>query len=130
LSTGKPWAMLVPNYVANKQYFREAVEGAKGTLLYLVPGNKYEFAHPEGTGHETSPFFSLWFVFLPEADAGVLGRLQKWRARQASCGWELKGSIQELQVAKAVPTAKRLSNKRRKKLKTRLLAQRACEDGA
>ena len=38
VGTGKPWALLLPNYVANKLYFKDAICDCDGTVLYLVPG--------------------------------------------------------------------------------------------
>lgn len=83
LGSGKPWALLMPNYVANKQYFTNAVDqhypDAASKPLYIVPAQKYEYAHPEGTGHTSSPFFSIWFVQLGQNTQGVY----KWWTAQA-----------------------------------------------
>lgn len=79
------------------------------------------------TGHESSPFFSLWYVCLGQHQKAVLEGLEKWRRSQMKKGltlsWEVKLNLQELQEAKAIPTWKRPSNSRRKKLKKKLLAQ-------
>jgi hypothetical protein len=34
------------------------------TLVFGVPKERYTFNHPAGTGHDDSPFFSLWFINL------------------------------------------------------------------
>ncbi len=91
--TGKPFALLMPNYVANKSYFKAAVQGQASSAavredqtaergdeagpstsgrppsaaaaaltdpFFVVPAVKYEYHHPEDTGHDSSPFFSIW----------------------------------------------------------------------
>jgi hypothetical protein len=45
LSSGAPSCALMPNYVANKQYYRDkvAAASAKGDVAYIVPSQKYVF---------------------------------------------------------------------------------------
>jgi hypothetical protein len=31
-------------------------------VLYLLPPDSYQYRHPEGTGKDTPPFFSAWFM--------------------------------------------------------------------
>ena len=45
--------------------------------FFLVPSVKYEYMHPEGTGHSSSPFFSIWFVYLGEHTTKVAHWLEK-----------------------------------------------------
>eukprot|EP00667_Euglena_gracilis_P014984 EG_transcript_15553 len=63
-ASGKPWALLLPNYVATKAYYQAALRRVGQQPIYLVPTARYEFAHPEGTGHTTSPFRGFWFLWL------------------------------------------------------------------
>ena len=82
--TSKPWLLLMPNYVANKQYFRGSgaclsdstctiwvhdrtdysasiqlstefivigFDPVADGVFFVVPRDKYEYEHPEGTGH-------------------------------------------------------------------------------
>jgi len=74
---GKSFFVLLPDYVAAKQYYRELLkehgfdDGGAGDrrrndappaiIFYLVPDEPYEYDHPEGTGKSTSPFRSIWF---------------------------------------------------------------------
>ena len=66
----RPFAILMPNYVAARQYFRgyiiDASRFAKGKekedVVYLLPSTRYEYDHPEGTGLVESPFQSMWFL--------------------------------------------------------------------
>ncbi|CAM9454174.1 unnamed protein product [Chrysoparadoxa australica] len=64
-SSGKPWVLLVPSYVTAKEYYRKLVlETEAHAPFYIVPEGLYQFDHPEGTGHDTSPFTGIWFVSL------------------------------------------------------------------
>jgi len=66
LNSGKPWALLLPNYVATKQYYTASLAkqsmqhgrgggggGGEQQPFYIVPqsGLQYQYTHPEGTGH-------------------------------------------------------------------------------
>jgi len=74
-NAGRPWALLMPGYVANKQYFRMLSGGGEDPvpgIFYVVPSRPYHYSHPEGTGHDDPPFDSLWFVGLgSEADQDI-----------------------------------------------------------
>ena len=69
---GRPFFLLMPNYIASKEYFRTIVlgSGKRVQTFYIIPSSKYpyEYDHPEGTGHETSPFSSVWFCGLSYGD--------------------------------------------------------------
>ena len=67
---GRPFFLLLPNYIATKEYWRDKIgsvvgEEEPGDIVYVVPAEPYEYDHPEGTGHETSPFASIWFCGIP-----------------------------------------------------------------
>jgi hypothetical protein len=66
----RPFFLLMPNYVASKEYFRKIVLEEKIQVVFITPSSKhpYEYDHPEGTGHETSPFASVWFCGLSCGD--------------------------------------------------------------
>ena len=53
--------LLIPNYVAARSYYRRILGDTIHDVAYLVPYSEYSYSHPEGTGHEESPFASLWF---------------------------------------------------------------------
>jgi hypothetical protein len=79
-ATGKPFLLLMPCYVASKQYFKQIIlnhdnnnyddngnhndsgNNDDATMFYIVPHVQYQYSHPDGTGHATSPFDSMWFV--------------------------------------------------------------------
>lgn len=83
-----------------------------------MPTTKYEYDHPEGTGHATSPFFSIWYCHVPDPQQrrAVLQALQQGQGE----GWRVVLSVEGLRETGAAPAWKRLSNKRRKKLKGRV----------
>lgn len=60
-SEGKSFFLLIPNYVAARSYYRRILGETIKDVAYLLPTREYSYSHPEGTGHEESPFASLWF---------------------------------------------------------------------
>ena len=77
-STSKPFALLLPVYVATKSYWKDFASqqmqtsgsgtssgsgNSSGTkVFYILPPDYYEYSHPEGTGKDIPPFYSAWFV--------------------------------------------------------------------
>ena len=68
---GRPFFLLMPNYVAMKEYFRKTVLEGSGSkkeiqTFYIAPSSTspYEYDHPDGTGYQVSPFASVWFCGL------------------------------------------------------------------
>jgi hypothetical protein len=67
---GKPFALLLPVYIVTKSYWKSFLTsyGSDETITvmksmtYLIPSIHYEYSHPDGTGKEESPFFSVWFI--------------------------------------------------------------------
>lgn len=58
---GRCFFLLMPNYVAARNYYRTTLGDSLHDVAYVVPATPYEYDHPEGTGHEAPPFASLWF---------------------------------------------------------------------
>jgi len=137
---GRPFFLLMPNYVATKDYLRKSVSKAcRGSkriqLVYVIPSAKrpYEYDHPEGTGHETSPFASVWFCGLGYgSDEGPIQQV-----RDAFTGFhashsdgetgspKMATSLQELIRVGGVSGEKRKNPRQRKKMR-QLALQRAC----
>ncbi|KAL7475083.1 hypothetical protein ACHAW6_001014 [Cyclotella cf. meneghiniana] len=69
-SHGRPFFLLMPNYVASKEYFRKVVLEENIQAVYVVPSSSrpYEYDHPEGTGHDIPPFQSVWFCGLSHGE--------------------------------------------------------------
>lgn len=156
VESARPWLLLMPNYVALKAYFKSSlatsVESTGGagagpttTVFYVSPHQKYEYEHPEGTGHETSPFHSLWFVGVPasftsshraamnaekgrskrqaikpsvvESVGSCLARAAASSSRVAGAGYSVLLSVAELEKNRLIPTQTRPNSRRRKKMK-------------
>ncbi|KAG1671460.1 hypothetical protein FOA52_003118 [Chlamydomonas sp. UWO 241] len=126
--SGKPWALLMPNYVANKQYYSDEAEQHPSAPFFLVgstgrarmatqvPKTKYEYEHPSGKGKESSPFFSIWFVHLGDDNPRVLSWWEKLAAKKPG-GVKVMRTLADLHDANAAPAWKRLNPKQRKKIK-------------
>ena len=59
-----PFLLLMPAYVAAKQYYRDFLSkelDSADDIVYLVPSTTYKYDHPENTGKDYCPFESLWF---------------------------------------------------------------------
>lgn len=65
---GKPFALLLPNYVYNKNYYRSAVREDLTRPFYLIPKQRYTYTVPDkyvkGSRERvgTSPFFTFWYL--------------------------------------------------------------------
>ena len=92
LNNNRPFLLLMPNYIATKQYYHKIINefGRNGTgnskngvdnyngdnndngnrvvtmddIAYIVPSIPYEYEHPDGTGKDTPPFQSLWYCCI------------------------------------------------------------------
>lgn len=75
---GKPWFLLLPNYVYLKDYFNPALSGGTGGrplgLFYLTPAKRYSFYSPQGSRlsvksseRKTSPFNTFWYIHLGDS---------------------------------------------------------------
>ena len=119
---GKPFLLLMPNYVALKEYWRKLTQTANGKeaedIVYVIPASPYEYDHPEGTGHEVPPFASLWFCGF-----GRNAMEECKKAYQGSGnGPRVACSIKELQSMGAVKSGNRRNPKQRRKMKKLMAA--------
>ncbi len=132
----KPWLLLMPNYVIHKQYYKKAtrnINRSDGSLFYGVPSIRYEYEHPDGEkackfirkilscknmmtfsvlgkGHDSSPFFSFWFIYDP---------LTKRSVRCGDCKYLTENELFALDPRSVfLPSSlKRPSSKKRLKIK-------------
>ena len=112
----RPFFLLMPNYVAARNYYRRILGSSVDDVVYLIPSQRYEYDHPEGTGHEMSPFASLWFCGVGKEKIQQLK--SNWNNHRASKSGKCPTfvtSIEELVRLGAVPTMKRPNPKQRKK---------------
>jgi hypothetical protein len=81
--SGKPWFLLVPNYVYVNPYYTKATARAKP--FYLVPTTRYWYTAPRGARREkamkTSPFLSFWYADLSQADKNA-AFIRAWHAAE------------------------------------------------
>lgn len=146
-NSNKPYLLLLPNYIATKQYFLSSPHVQE--IHYLAPPDRYQYQHPEGTGHAASPFFSLWFICFstlssqvqvshphlfhlpPTVPSKILHHPPHHPKRKSLASvpihrWGRLLSLKELREQKLVPTQKRPSSKQRQRMKKK----KAREDGA
>ncbi len=82
---GRPFLMLMPSYVARKDYFAAARARVPGGVCFVYPPKRYAYWTPHGLrerektqshssalGSRTSPFVSFWFCGLGAHAAEVL----------------------------------------------------------
>jgi hypothetical protein len=83
VGSGKPWFLLVPNYVYVNAYYAAVTAGAKP--FYLVPTTRYWYTAPRGARREkavkTSPFLSFWYADLSHPDKNA-AFIRAWRAAE------------------------------------------------
>ena len=124
----KPFFILMPNYVACRNYFRTAIlSGIKDSdqadpldILYVVPSTPYEYDHPEGTGHDQPPFFSIWFCGIPSDRVQSAKKAFRKAHEGKSYSPRLVSTLAELKEFGCVPTMKRKNLKQRLKSKLKL----------
>ena len=123
---GKPFLLLMPNYVALKEYWRKLTQTAVGKeaddIVFVVPASPYEYDHPEGTGHDIPPFASLWFCGVGKSLVEECRRA--YGGQSGGNGPRIACSVKELQAIGAVKSGNRKNAKKRRKIK-QLLAQTA-----
>lgn len=77
---GKPWFLLVPNYVYMKDFYESTLNsGPAGHMLYLCPHSRYLYESPKGVANalgetrksgerKTAPFMSFWYIGASQQD--------------------------------------------------------------
>eukprot|EP01063_Lacrimia_lanifica_P025687 TRINITY_DN33615_c0_g1_i1.p1 TRINITY_DN33615_c0_g1~~TRINITY_DN33615_c0_g1_i1.p1 ORF type:complete len:258 (+),score=89.10 TRINITY_DN33615_c0_g1_i1:64-837(+) len=109
VESGKPWLLLLPGYCATKQYFNDLM--GDRTPIFLVPNSSYKFTHPEGTGYDESPFYSIWMGCFGKHHKAVITEAR----RNFTANVRVEESVAALQRNKDVPTAKRPNPRARAK---------------
>jgi len=67
----KPWLLLMPQYVAKKDYYEAALKRSNLRPFYIVPKKRYVYEPPKDfrgskksdTHKKSSPFVSMWFCW-------------------------------------------------------------------
>jgi len=118
----RPFALLLPSYVVSKQWYKNAIRKHLSSHaeqpFFVVPKTRYEYEHPTGKGHESSPFESLWIVCAWERTEKLYSRSKHIVERENEATMyrtpiELeKGGVIKLSRKRPNPRARR---KKRKK---------------
>ena len=115
----KPWALLMPNYVATKSYYTLCLN--RVLPFYIAPLQKYQYTHPEGTGHSDSPFESFWFVLVAKRQEEQEAAAVEIEYSNATA-FQVHKNVEALRKCRLVPTVKRKNPKQRRKEKARVQA--------
>ncbi len=134
---GRPFCLLLPNYVATKEYYRKIVLGDRGNTeskkvqtFYITPSSNhpYEYDHPDGTGHAVSPFASVWFCGLScEGEMDTKDAVDKFvkfhslRAPSPTGTPKIVTTLQELIQIGCVSGARRKNPRQRKKMRSQAI---------
>jgi len=66
VSSGKPWLLLVPNWVYTKPYYIKSTSQLAQKPFYIAPKKRYTYLTPKGLRKDddgkTSPFVTFWFT--------------------------------------------------------------------
>ena len=124
---GKPFLLLMPNYVALKEYWRKLTQTANGKeaddIVYVIPASPYEYDHPEGTGHEVPPFASLWFCGVGRnAVEECKKAYQGGSSNSSGNGPRIACNINELQTMGAIKSGNRKNPRQRRKMRKLMAA--------
>ena len=127
---GRPFFLLMPNYVSTKEYFRKITKTIQVVFIAPSTSHPYEYNHPDGTGHEKSPFESVWFCgFSGNEDMKAMkDKFIKFHSKHTSTPiprWA--ESLQGLIKVGGVSGEKRKNPRQRKKM--RLLAMQKSSSG-
>jgi len=122
VSTGKPWFLLLPNFVYTKDYFSSALvsEGKviPQRLFYIVPKNRYLYWTPKGRHQQkskdkTSPFITFWYINIgPTVEVAL-----KWLSDQQKTNYILAKKLSQLPEHVLDPNdirAKKIKNARKR----------------
>jgi len=125
VSTGKPWFLLLPNYVYIKDYYGSVLvpEGkiVPQRVFYIVPEQRYLFWTPKGrhqakSKDKTSPFITFWYCHFGEK----LAQAFTWFTHQPKQNCVIAKQTVDLPVRVLDPNdprAKKVKNsKKRKKI--------------
>jgi hypothetical protein len=119
---GIPFLILMPAYVATKQYYRDLImtgTDSSNDVLYLVPSTDYAYDHPENTGKNYCPFKSLWFLGIGRDHIDSFKDFWQSQSKER-IRLTLATSTIELQALGIVSSNNRPNPKQRSRKKTRV----------
>jgi hypothetical protein len=116
-----PFLLLMPAYVAAKQYFRDFLSEAPASandIVYLIPSSAYTYDHPENTGKDCCPFESMWFLGL--ATDQIRSFQQHWESLEGKTALSIATSYDQLQNSGIISAINRPNPKQRRRLRKRM----------
>ena len=75
----------------------EGTAEARAGIFYVCPAERYEFHHPQATGHASSPFHAVWFCGGWVRDADRRRAMRRLKARRGAGHLEVFRSARMLQ---------------------------------
>jgi len=112
----KPFLILMPQYVAARQYYRDL---HPDDVVYLIPNERYQYDHPEGTGKEESPFDSLWFCGVGKDHIESIRKYWNKDTKRP----RMAASLEELEQLGAISTQNRPGARQRKRKKRKTVVE-------
>lgn len=125
---GRPYFLLMPNYVAMKEYYRKLVlNNDRIQTYYVLPSltNPYEYDHPEGTGYDVPPFASIWFCgmayttdrTMTVGKSSIIDTFVKYHSDKGNNTPQIVLTLQKLIHVGGVSGEKRKNPRQRRKMK-------------
>ena len=117
---GRPWLLLLPNFVYRKRDFSDVLAGAAAPPFFVVPRQRYTYYAPgrqDDRCQATAPFDSFWYCCVgpPAAQAEAVAFYRKKYAKAFNC--EVAATAEELPAAVVpVRTEKRPNPKARRRM--------------
>ena len=121
-SKSVPFLLLMPAYVAAKQYFRDFLSkesDSSNDIVYLAPSMTYKYDHPENTGKEFCPFESLWYFGIGKERVASFQIYWESLSIKAS-RLSLATSLTKLQELRVISANNRPNPKQRSRIRKRL----------
>jgi hypothetical protein len=122
------YAVLLPSYCVGRGYYRGALPKLPSTHTELIlrPPSAYTYKHPEDTGYDSPPFYSVWICAVPVAKVGETRRAVEAFAGASCQVFTTADSLKAADTAECpFGLEKRMNSKARKRLKRRLGADSA-----
>ena len=122
----RPFFVLMPNYVAARNYYRRILGDSIHDVAYFVPNQNYEYDHPEGTGHEVSPFKSMWFCGVGRENLQQLKDVWQKQKESSTRNGRFVSSFDDL-IKTGTITIQNRPNPRQRKKRRKLITDSAIE---
>ena len=120
LRSAKPFALLLPAYVVERRYFRDACASKGAAPCFLKSATDYAYAHPHGTGKAAPPFQSVWVIDSGKGAAATARVAAALAPRYATGTCSLHRSPATLRQGGAAASERKRPNPKARKKRRRL----------